>query len=345
MPATVSACSGRALVLESPGQALRLLDRVALEPARSQVLVRNLATAVNYHDALNLQGLIPNPAWPRVPFSDNCGEIVAVGADSGDWRVGDRVIANFFPDWLDGEPQPKYCNVVYGDQIDGFLQDYTRVDSRSLVRAPTHLSPSEAATLACAGLTAWRSVMVEAKIKPGDVVVIQGTGGVSLFALQLAKLAGAEIILLSSSDEKLAFGRKLGADHLHNYRQDPAWDQRVLDITQGRGADLVVEIGGADTLMRSINATRLNGQVSIIGVRSGFGVTVPLAVEPVLIKNLQLRGITVGNAEQLNQLCRAMEFNQLHPIIDRRFAFDQTAAAVALMESQTHVGKIVIDLV
>ncbi len=273
---------------------------------------------------------MPNVAWPRVPFSDNCGQIVAVGADCGGFRIGERVVANFFPDWLDGEPQPRYCDIVFGDQIDGFLQDHTVVDARSLVRAPPHLSAVEAATLPCAGLTAWRSVAVEARVQPGHVVVIQGTGGVALFALQFAKLYGAEVILISSSDEKLEFGRKLGADHTHNYRQNPAWDQRVLEITCGLGADLVVEVGGADTLARSINATKLNGHVSVIGVRSGFGMTAAIAVEPILIRNLTLRGITVGNVRQLEAMCRAMELHDIHPVVDRRFPFSNVEGAVAL---------------
>ena len=339
-----SASVSRALVLERMGEPLRLVERPVPTPGRGQIIVRNLATSINFHDVLNLQGVMPNVAWPRVPFSDNCGQIVAVGADCGGFRVGERVIANFFPDWLDGEPQPRYCDIVFGDQIDGFLQDHTVVDARSLVRAPPHLSAVEAATLPCAGLTAWRSVAVEARVQPGHVVVIQGTGGVALFALQFAKLYGAEVILISSSDEKLEFGRKLGADHTHNYRQNPAWDQRVLEITCGLGADLVVEVGGADTLARSINATKLNGHVSVIGVRSGFGMTAAIAVEPILIRNLTLRGITVGNVRQLEAMCRAMELHDIHPVVDRRFPFSNVEGAVALMQEQTHLGKIAIDI-
>jgi NADPH:quinone reductase-like Zn-dependent oxidoreductase len=327
------------------GEPLRLVERRMPAPARGQVVVRNLATSMNFHDVLNLKGVLANLAWPRVPFSDNCGEIVAVGADAGNWKIGERVIANFFPDWLDGDPQPRYCDIVFGDQIDGFLQDHTVVDTRSLVRAPANLSAVEAATLPCAGLTAWRAIAVEARIQPGQVVVIQGTGGVALFALQFAKLFGAEVILISSSDEKLEFGRRLGADHTHNYRQDQAWDRKVLEITSGRGADLVVEVGGAETLTRSINAAKINGHVSVIGVRSGFGMTAPIAVEPVLIRNLTLRGITVGNVRQLEAMCQAIELHRIRPVIDRRrFAFRDVASAAALMEQQAHIGKIAIDI-
>lgn len=336
--------SGRAHVLHSAGESLRRVERTVPAPGRGQALVRVQATALNFHDLVNLMGGIANVAWPRVPFSDNCGEIVAIGPDSGSWRAGDRVIANFFPDWIDGQPRQKYCDVVYGDQIDGFLQDYAIVETRSLVRAPSNLDAAEAATLACAALTAWRSVVVEAAVGPGDVVVIQGTGGVSLFALQFAKLMGAEVILTSSSDEKLDLGRRLGADHLHNYRADPDWDKKVLDVTSGRGADLIVEIGGADTLLRSINAATLNGHVSVIGIRSGFGLTAALAVEPVLIKNLTLRGITVGNVRQLEDMCRAIERHSIRPVIDRQFSFDDVGAALDLMQRQGHVGKIVVNV-
>ena len=334
----------RALVLERPGEPMQRVTRAIPSPARGQAVVRVLATAVNFHDVLNVSGLQPNVTWPRVPFTDNCGEIIAVGEGAGPWRTGDRVIANFFPDWVDGRPQPAYCDVVYGDQIDGFLQDFNVVDARTLVRAPSHLSAAESATLACAGLAAWRCVAVEAQVQTGSVVVIQGTGGVALFALQFAKLLGAEVILISSSDRKLDKGRGLGADHLHNYSREPAWDQRVLEITGGRGADLIVEVGGAGTLMRSINATRMDGHISVIGVRTGFGVTTPMAVEPVLMKNLTLRGITVGSANDLRLMCRAMELHQLRPVIDRHYPFEDAAAAIALMQSQSHIGKIVIDV-
>jgi NADPH:quinone reductase-like Zn-dependent oxidoreductase len=336
--------AGRAFVLERQGAPMKLVERAPAKPKRGQVLVRNLATAINYHDIINMQGLLPNVACPRVPFSDNCGEIIALGEECGDWRIGDRVIANFFPDWMDGEPCKAYCARVYGDQIDGFLQDCTLVEAQSLVRAPAHMSAQEAATLACAGLTAWRCIAVEARVRPGATVVIQGTGGVSLFALQLSKLFGARVILLSSSDEKLELGRQLGADVTHNYRAAPAWDERVLEWTGGQGADLVVDIGGADTLLRSINAAKLNGHVSVIGVRSGFGLTVPIAVEPVLIKNLTLRGITVGSVAQLEAMCRAMEQHRLRPIIDRAFPLEGVHEAAALMQAQTHHGKIVIDI-
>lgn len=334
---------GQALLLESPNGPLRRVEREVPQPGRGQVLVRNLATAVNYHDILNVMGVLPNLAWPRVPFSDNCGEVVAAGADCGEWRPGDRVMAGFFPGWAAGPPTAENCAVCYGDQVDGFLQTHTLVEAGSLVRAPAGLAAREAATLCCAGSTAWRSVVEEAQVSPGQTVVVQGTGGVSLFALQLAKLAGARVILLSSSDEKLALGRQLGADHLINYRADPAWDEAVIEITGG-GADLIVEIGGADTLLRSINAVRVGGHVSVIGVRSGFGQAPALPVEAVLIKNITLRGLTVGSILTLRDLSRAVERHALKPVISKVYGLGEAAEAMALMESQQHIGKIAIQI-
>ena len=333
-----------AYVLETPGSPLNRASRRLPTPVRGQALVRNLATSVNYHDVLNVQGLVPFVLWPRVPYSDNCSEIVALGPEPGSWQVGDRVLANFFVDWIDGPPNQRYCSRVYGDQNDGFLQDYTLVETASLVIAPAHLTAGEVATLGCAGLTAWRSVVVEAGVGPGDVVVIQGTGGVSLFALQFAKMVGSEVILLSSSEEKLAFGRTLGADHVHNYREDPAWDAAVMDFTGGRGANLVVEIGGADTMARSLNAVCLNGHVSVIGIRTGAGLPAAMPIEQILIRNITVRGMTVGSRRQLEQMCAAMTVNRMCPVIDRHFGIEDTEAAMALMESQSHRGKIVIDI-
>ncbi len=336
--------SNSAFILTEPGAPLHRVERDLPKPARGQALVRNRATAVNFHDVLNIMGVLPNLANPRVPFSDNCGEIVELGPDCDGWVVGDRVIANFFPEWIDGPPRPRYCANVYGDQIDGFLAQYTLVEVRSLVRPPAHLSDAEAATLCCAGLTAWRSLTAEANIRPGQTVVIQGTGGVSLFALQFARMLGAQVILTSSSDEKLELGRALGADHTHNYRRDPDWDAAVVAMTNGNGAELIVEIGGADTMARSINAAAMDGHVSVIGVRSGFGQPTAISPELILTKNLTIKGITVGSVRQLGDMCRAIELCRIKPVIDRHFAFDDVAAALALMQSQGHAGKIAIDI-
>lgn len=334
----------KAYILDAQGAPLRKVDRDIPKPGRGQVVVRNFATALNFHDVLNIQGVVPNMTWPHVPFSDNCGEIVEVGEDCGCWKTGERVLANFFPNWIDGPPTQPYCWSVYGDNRDGFLQEYTLVEARSLVRPPDYLTAVEAATLCCAGLTAWRSLAVEANLQPGQAVVIQGTGGVSLFALQFAKMLGARVILTSSSEEKLAIGRELGADMTINYRRDPDWDARVLDITGGEGADVIVEIGGADTLARSINAVKFNGHISVIGVRSGAGVPVAVSPEMLLIKNIHMRGITVGAVRHLDDMCRALAQHGVRPVIHQTFALDEVEAAIAMMDAQSHIGKIAISI-
>ncbi|MFA5630133.1 MAG: NAD(P)-dependent alcohol dehydrogenase [Porticoccaceae bacterium] len=334
----------KAFVIAEQGAPVRLMDREIPVPRRGQAVVRNFATTLNFHDVLNIQGVVPNMTWPHVPFSDNCGEIVALGEDTGTWQVGERVMANFFPDWLDGAPTPEYCLSVYGDNRDGFLQEYTLVESKSLARVPDYLGHAEAASLCCAGLTAWRSIAVEACVQPGQVVVVQGTGGVSLFALQFAKMFGARVILTSSSDEKLDFGKKLGADFTINYRKHPDWDLRVLELTDGVGADVIVEIGGADTLPRSINAVRFNGHVSVIGVRSGAGVQTSVSPEMLLIKNIHLRGITVGSVRHLNDMCRALEQHRVTPVVEHHFEMGDVDRAIELMETQSHMGKIAIEI-
>ena len=334
----------KAFVINGPGAPMRLVDREIPVPGRGQAVVRNFSTALNFHDVLNIQGVVPNMAWPHVPFSDNCGEIVALGEDTDTWRIGERVVANFFPDWLDGQPTQAYCLSVYGDNRDGFLQEYSLVETKSLVRVPDYLSHAEAASLCCAGLTAWRSLAVEARVQPGQVVVVQGTGGVSLFALQFAKMLGARVILTSSSDEKLDFGKKLGADFTINYRKDVDWDCRVLEMTDGTGADVIVEIGGAGTLPRSINAARFNGHISVIGVRSGAGVQTSVSPEALLVKNIHLRGITVGSARHLNDMCMALEQHRVRPVVGHCFELGDVAAAIRLMETQSHVGKIAIEI-
>mgnify|MGYP002653792393 CR=1 FL=1 len=248
----------RAMVLTAPGQ-MSLQTRAVAEPGPGQVRLAVKATSVNFHDYGGVMGGIPNLPWPRVAFSDCAAEVEAVGEGVTRVAVGDKVSCNFFRDWIGGRPSPELMAVVYGDQIDGFCQSSNVVAAHSLVKAPQHLSFQEIATLPCAALTAWRSLVVEAQIKAGDTVVVQGTGGVSVFAIGFAKMLGAEVILTSSSDEKLEKGRALGADHLVNYRSNPDWHKAVLEITGGRGAELVVDIGGADTFPKAVAAAKLDG--------------------------------------------------------------------------------------
>src|ERR1700744_5765490 len=237
---------GKAIVMDGPGVPVRTVERPVGDPGPGQVLVKVNASSLNYHDNVNLMGLLPGP-WPRVPMSDGAGVIVKVGPDVDGLQVGARVMGAFQPGWLDGPPTPEVKRQLPGDSEDGWLQQYRVADVTGLVRTPDHLSDVEAATIPCAGVTAW-SALVEADIGEGDVVVAQGTGGVSLFTVQLARALGATVILTSSSDDKLEVGSDLGATHLINYRTTPEWETEVKRLTARRGADLVVDLGGPRTL-------------------------------------------------------------------------------------------------
>lgn len=330
----------RAMVLNANAQPLALEQREPRAPGPGEALLRVKATSVNYHDFVGCMGGIPRLPLPRVPFSDCAAEVEAVGPGVTRVKPGDRVSANFFPAWQGGRPDPSVMGVVFGDQIDGFVQSSATVPADSLVLAPPHLTDAEVATLGCAGLTAWRSLVVEANVTAGETVVVQGTGGVSVFAIGFAKMLGATVILTSSSDEKLEKGRALGADHLLNYRADPDWDRRVQEITGGRGADLVVDVGGADTFPRAVAAAKLDGHVSIIGVLTGVTPEFPLV--QVMGKNLTVRGITVGNRSQFEAMNRALTAHSWRPPVDRVFELEAANDALALMASKTHFGKIVV---
>jgi NADPH:quinone reductase-like Zn-dependent oxidoreductase len=290
---------------------------------------------------MNLQGRIPGP-WPRVPMSDGAGEVVAVGARVRRVAVGDRVNAAFHPAWPSGPPTPERRRQVLGDTSDGCLQQYLRVDAAALVRIPPHLTDAEAATLPCAGVTAW-SALRAGNLQPGQVVLTQGTGGVSLLAVQLAKAHGATVILTSSSDEKLAVGASLGADHVVNYRARPDWQDDVREITGGRGADLVLDIGGRETLGRSVLATSMGGTVAIVGVLTGAGpAEIPLGVA--MARTITLVGIAVGSVADHEALCRAVEVAGIRPHISHHFDWADLAEAVRVQAEQEHVGKITLAI-
>jgi len=315
--------------------------REVAAPGSGEVLLRVRATSINYHDLVGINGGIPNLPVPRVPFSDAGATVEAVGEGVSSWAVDDRVIPSFFQRWQSGPPTKAGQQVILGDQIDGTLQTRVVVPARTLVRAPSHLSDEEAATLGCAGLTAWRSVVVEAAMRPGQTVVLQGTGGVSLFALAFAKLIGARVIITSSSDEKLERAQALGADVLINYRATPDWSGAVQAATDGEGADLVVEVGGGATLAQAVRATRVGGHVSVIGVLSGLRAPdFPLNI--VMSRNITLRGITVGSTGDLAAMCQAIEQHGLRPVIDRTFELDMAHEAVAALRAQQHFGKVAI---
>lgn len=327
--------------VEGPRVLSAVADFPISGPAPGELLIRIHATSLNFHDLIGIAGQLHNLKVPRVPFSDAVGTVLAAGDGVTRFREGDRVIPGFFPLWQAGAPNSHAMSQITGDQIDGGLQTHLCVREPSVALAPEYLSNEEAATLACAGLTAWRSLVVEAQLCPGQTVVLQGTGGVSLFALQFAKLLGARVIITSSSDEKLERARALGADVLLNYRRDPDWDRGVVEHTNGQGADLVVDVGGGNAIGRSVNALKIGGHLSIIGVLAGFeAASFPLA--SVMAKNLHLAGITVGSVKDLSDMCKAIEFSGLRPIIDSKFELDTADQAMDKMKLQDHFGKIVI---
>jgi NADPH:quinone reductase-like Zn-dependent oxidoreductase len=276
---------------------LSLDERSEPMPAPGQVLVKVKAVSLNDRDLLILKGFYPGVTEPVIPVSDGVGEVVALGEGVTRVKVGDRVIGTFFPRWIDGPPSPARREVALGGTCDGLLAEYALLDAEGLVLAPDHLSDEEASCLPCAGVTAWRALTGGAGFVPGETVLVQGTGGVLQFATQFAKAAGGRVIIISSSDEKLEKARTLGADAGINYQTTPGWDTRVLELTDGVGVDRVIEVGGAGTLARSINAVRDEGQISLIGVLAGWAQEVD--VTPLIAKNVHI----LGEGGALRQNC------------------------------------------
>ncbi len=330
-----------AMVMEEAGSVPRPEPRPVHEPGRDEAVVRVRASSMNFHDLVNLLGMIDGP-WPRVPMSDGAGEVVAVGERVRGLEVGDRVTGAFLPRWSHGPPGPEVERYVPGDAGDGWLQQYARFPAAALVPVPVHLTDLEAATLPCAGTTAW-SALRAGSVKAGDVVVCLGTGGVSLLALQLAKAHGAEVVLTSSSDEKLRVGESLGADHLVNYRSTPDWDRAVRAATGGRGADLVLDVGGADTLPRSVRAVRRAGMVVVVGAVSGAD-TAEVSIFDVMGRNVHLVGITVGSVADHAACCRAVELHRIHPPISHTLDWTEIGEAMRAMQAHEHVGKIALRI-
>lgn len=314
--------------------------REAAAPGPGEITVRLHASSLNYHDFAVVSGMW-GPSEPRIPMADGAGEVVAVGAGVSEFAAGDHVVSTFFPDWLDGEPLVEGFASVPGDGIDGYAREVVTARATAFTRAPQGWSHAEAATLTTAGLTAWRALMADGALKPGDSVLVQGTGGVSIFALQFAKLAGATVIATSSSDAKLEHLKAMGADHVINYRQDPAWGETARRLTGGRGVDHVVEVGGPATLAQSMAAARVGGHVAVIGILSGVAGELPLV--PALLKQLRLQGVLVGSRTQQQAMIRAIDANGLRPVIDRSFALEEIVAAFRYQETNQHFGKICLE--
>jgi len=320
---------------------LALVERDVPQAGGHKVLVKFHAASLNYRDLMFAKGIYnPKAKLPAVPFSDGAGEVVAVGEKVTRWKAGDRVCPIFMQGWLEGPPSSeKQRTSLGGGDLDGVLLEYGEFDENGLVRIPEHLSFEEGSTLPCAGVTAWNALICIANLKAGDTVLTLGTGGVSVFALQFAKMHGARVIVTSSSDEKLARARALGADETINYRTTPDWDKEVLRLTDGVGVDHVVELGGAGTVAKSVSAVRVGGCVALIGVLApGVGFN-PIVL---LMKAVHMQGVFVGSRKMLEEMNRAITVNSLKPVIDKAFPFEQAREALKYMETGTHLGKIVI---
>ncbi len=322
---------------------LQLSERTSPAPGHHEVLIRVRASSVNYRDLSTVEDPEPRGIkYPTVPNSDCAGEIVAVGAGVGEFTVGERVMGCFFRDWQSGDITPQIMASALGGPVDGVLAEEVMLPAHGLVRIPSHLSFEEAATLPCAGVTAWNALFGGKDTKAGDTILLLGTGGVSVFAQQFANIAGLNTIVTSSSDEKLSRIAGMGASGTINYRQNPDWEQRVLELTSGKGVDRVVEVGGPGTLQKSISAVRVGGHISLIGILSGAaGQIIPTDI---MRKSLNVRGIYVGSCQMFEDMVRAIEVHSLKPVVDRVFAFEEARDAFHYMRSAGHFGKIVISV-
>ncbi|HEX4581597.1 MAG TPA: NAD(P)-dependent alcohol dehydrogenase [Acidobacteriaceae bacterium] len=320
------------------------LDEVpALQPGPGQIVLNVHAVSLNYRDLMMVKGAYNPKLQPhRIPCSDGAGTIAAIGGGVTQVAVGDRVAGTFFQHWLEGDPAPEKFKGALGGDIDGTLAQQVLLQQDGVVKIPDHLSFEEAATLPCAGVTAWNAVTTAGRVKSGDTVLIQGTGGVSCFALQFAKALGARVLGTSSSPGKLRRAAELGLDTGHNSREDPEWARWAVSQTDGHGVDLTVEVGGAGTFQQSMAATRIGGVVAQIGVLTGREQV--LNITPILHKMLQIRGIYVGSRQHFLEMNRAIAQTGLRPVVDRVFSFGEAREAFATMEDASHFGKIVISV-
>lgn len=335
----------KAIVVRSPAG----LDNIAVidlpdpgQPKAGQIRVALHATSLNFHDLLVANGSVPTED-KRVLMSDGAGVVEAVGEGVTEFVVGDPVVSCFFPKWLDGLPVKSVSNFsgTPGDGVDGYATEYVVCAATDFTKAPQGWSHAEAATITTAGLTAWRALVVNGPLKAGDSVLVLGTGGVSIAALQIAKAMGASVIATTGSDEKFEQLRQLGADHIINYRKTPEWGQRVQELTNGNGVDHVVEVGGPGTLTQSIKAVKVGGHISLIGVLTGLSGNIP-TIE-LMGKQARLQGLIVGNRRQQQDYVAALEQTGIRPVIYRSLPLEQLADAFRLQESGEHFGKIVVE--
>jgi NADPH:quinone reductase-like Zn-dependent oxidoreductase len=335
----------KAAVIERPGlDNLKVEELPVPEPGVGEVLVRLRAASLNFRDTLTVVGGYGSRQKRErlIPLSDGAGDVAAVGSRAEPWRRGDRVIGCLMPNRLGGDISEEKSAISLGGSVDGCATEYRLFPASGLVRTPEHLSDLEAATLPCAALTAWSAVVTQGCVGPGDIVLTQGTGGVSLFALQFARLAGARVIATSSAPDRLQRLQDLGASDVVNYREVPDWGRWARALTAGRGVDHVVEVGGAGTLAQSIRAVRVGGIISLIGVLGGAKPDFNLAL--VVMQNIRLQGVTVGSRDQFEAMLAAIAAHKLRPVIDRVFPLPQIRTAIEYLGAGRHVGKVCIEI-
>ena len=322
--------------------ALKAVDLPMPKPARGQVLVKVAATSLNYRDLAIATGRYRAPTTANVvPLSDGAGSVVEVGEGVHKVKAGDRVTGCFFQRWIGGHQGPDTQGSALGGGIDGMLAEYVVLEEEGVVKTPAHLTDIEAATLPCAGLTAWHALVEHGRLTAGQTILVQGTGGVSMFALQFARAMGANVIATSSHDEKLARTRAMGAAQGINYKTTPDWDKAAMELTGGRGVDQVVEVGGPGTFARSLNAIRSGGKISLIGVLSGMAEINPGMI---VAKRANVQGISVGSTQMFEAMNAAISSNAIKPVVDRVFPMAETREAYAYLQSAAHFGKIVIAI-
>jgi NADPH:quinone reductase-like Zn-dependent oxidoreductase len=326
------------------GYGLALSETAVPAPGARQVLVRVRATSLNRRDLLVLSGQYGGGADMSgiIPLSDGAGEVTAAGPGVTRFKPGDRVAATFFQGWLKGKADANTAGTALGGSIDGMLSQYVVLSEDGLVRVPDFMGFEEAATLPCAGVTAWNGLFTRGNLQPGEIVLLEGTGGVSIFGLQFAVAAGARALITSSSDAKLERAKKLGAWQTINYRTTPAWDKTVMELTGGHGVDHVLEVGGDDTLPKALASVAYGAHVAYIGGLSGWGAQIPAAALP--FRNVQVSGIYVGSRQDFEAMNVFLARHRLKPVIDKVFTFAEAAAAYDYMESGSHFGKIVITV-
>jgi NADPH:quinone reductase-like Zn-dependent oxidoreductase len=322
---------------------LQVLDAPVRTPGATEVLVRMKAVSLNRRDVMIAKGAYPLGARDSVvPLSDGAGEVVAVGDRVSRFKVGDRVAATFFQKWISGRPPADVTASALGGPIDGIFSQFVTLDQQGLVKLPASLSYEEGASLPCAAVTAWNALVTRGRLQPGDYVLLQGTGGVSIFGLQIAIASGAKPVITSSSDAKLEHASALGAVGTINYRTTPEWEQRVPSVTHDHGADQILEVGGSDTLPRSLASIAPGGHIALIGGLSGFGGNIPAGV--LMARSATVDGISVGSRDDFEALNRFIEQHRIKPVIDRVFEFHEAQAAYDYMDSASLFGKVVIRL-